>query len=76
MKTYLRLGNDTLEQAKRYRTKKAAIAAYAATARELARYGQSIEATLHYARNAEELAEYPDYTLFLSARGAIRCVSA
>ena len=76
MKTYLRIGNDTLEQAKRYPTKKAAIAAYAATARELDRYGQTIEATLHYARNATELAEYPDYILFLSDSGAIRCVSA
>jgi hypothetical protein len=76
MKTYLRIGNDTLEQAKRYPTKKAAIAAYARTARELAQYGQTIEATLHYARNANELAEYPDYILFLSDNGAIRCVSA
>jgi hypothetical protein len=76
MKTYLRIGNDTLEQAKRYPTKKAAMAAYAAIARELDRYGQTVEATLHYARNEDELAEYPDYILFLSDSGAIRCVNA
>jgi hypothetical protein len=76
MKTYLRIGNDTLDQAVRYPTKKAAIAAYTKTARELDRYGQTVEATLHYARNAAELAEYPDYLLYLSDSGAIRCVSA
>jgi hypothetical protein len=73
MKTYLRLGADTLEQAKRYASKKAAIAAYAAVARELDRYGQSIEATLHYARNADELAEYPDYHVYMTDTGVIRC---
>ena len=60
----------------RYPTKKAALAAYAKTARELAKYGQTVEATLHYARNENELAEYPDYILCLSDSGAIRCVSA
>ncbi|CAB5194981.1 hypothetical protein UFOVP171_41 [uncultured Caudovirales phage] len=73
MKTYLRLGADTLEQATRYPSKKAAIAAYAAIARELDRYGQSIEATLHYARNADELAEYPDFHIYMTDVGIIRC---
>lgn len=73
MKTYLRLGDDTLEEARRYPTKAAAIAAYAETARELARYGQPIEASLHYARTRDALHEYPDYILSLSPRGAVRC---
>lgn len=73
MKTYLRLGADTLDEARRYPSKAAAIAAYAETARELARYGQPIEASLHYAEKRDTLAEYPDFILYLTARGAVRC---
>ena len=76
MKTYLRLGADTLDQARRYKSKAAAIAAYAETARELARYGQAIDASLHYARSRDALHEYPDVTLGLSPRGAVRCERA
>jgi hypothetical protein len=73
MKTYLRLGSDTLDEARRYPSKKSAIAAYAETARELARYSQPIEASLHYAEKRDTLHEYPDYILSLSPRGAVRC---
>jgi hypothetical protein len=73
MKTYLRLGADTLDQARQYPSKKAAVAAYAETARELARYGQPIEASLHYAEKRDTLHEYPDYILQLTARGAVKC---
>lgn len=73
MQTYLRLGADTLDEARRYPSKKTAIAAYAETARELARYGQPIDASLHYARSRDDVHEYPDYILSLSSRGAVRC---
>lgn len=41
------------------------------TARELARYGQSIEASIHIADNRDELDEYPDYVLSLGSRGGL-----
>lgn len=72
MKTYLRIDNDTLEEAKRYPSMRAAIDAYAETARELDQYGQRCEASLHFARNREELQEYPDRVLSLGPRGGIR----
>lgn len=73
MKAYLRIGADTLDAAKRYPSMRAAIEAYAEVARELARYDQRIEASLHFARNREELQEYPDRLLSLTVRGAIKC---
>ena len=79
MKTYLRLGNDTLDEARRYRTQAAAIRAYRATAEELARYGQTIEATLHGAHgdgHAWEIVEYPDYVLTLGPRGGVHLTRA
>lgn len=72
MKTYLRIGSDYLEDAKRYRSKKAAIAAYHHVASELARYDQRIDASLHYARTKDELQEYPDFVLSLGLRGGVR----
>jgi hypothetical protein len=68
---FLRMGNDYLEQAKRYRTQKDAIEAYKETARELAQYGQAISATLHIAPSRDAVVEYPDYVLALSERGAV-----
>lgn len=72
MKTYLRIGSDYLEQATAYRNKRAAVEAFAETARELARYDQRIEASLHYANNRDELAEYPDFVLSLGPRGGVK----
>jgi len=71
MKVYLRIGDDPLEDAQPHRSKAEAIAAYADVARELARYDQRIEATIHVAKTAEELTEYPDWVLTLSPRGAV-----
>ena len=72
MKTYLRIDNDTLDEARLYPTMRAAIDAYAETARELARYDQACVASLHFARNADELDEYPDRILSLTPRGAVK----
>ena len=72
MKTYLRIGNDYLDNAKRYRSKRDAIHAFLEVARELARFEQRIDATLHYARSKSELAEYPDFILSLGPRGGLR----
>lgn len=73
---FLRMGSDYLADAKRYRSKTQAIAAYRETALELARYGQTIEATIHLATYRADLAEYPDFQLTLSERGAVSCTAA
>lgn len=72
MKVYLRMGSDTLEEAKRYANKRDAIAAYRGTMEELARFGQSIEASLHYASSRKELQEYPDFVLSPGERGSVK----
>lgn len=72
MKTYLRIGSDYLEDAKRYSSKKAAIAAFHRVASELWRYEQRIDASLHYARTQDELQEYPDFVLSLGPRGGVK----
>lgn len=48
------------ERPRRYQNIKDATDAYRATASELARYGQSIFASLHFANLRAEIAEYPD----------------
>ena len=70
---YLRIGDDYLEGAERHRTKADAVAAFAEVAHDLARYGQTIEATIHIADNADEVVEYPDFVLSLGPRGGVRC---
>jgi len=74
MKTryYLRIGSDDLDQARRYRTRADAVAAYGYAARELAEYGQDLGASIHLAPTRAELAEYPDLVLSLGPRGGIR----
>lgn len=74
MKTryFLRLGDDSLDLARPYRTRAAALAAFAEVARELDRYGQSIAATVHLAAARDELAEYPDFVLNLGPRGGVQ----
>ena len=72
MKTYLRVGNDTLEQCGEFATQKAAIAEFEIIARELDRYGQKIEASLHFAPNRDSIEEYPDRVLSLTTRSAIK----
>ncbi len=71
MKIYLRIGDDYLEDAVRYRTKGDACAAFLEAARELDGYGQRLEASLHYADSRADLAEYPDAVLSLGPRGGL-----
>lgn len=71
-KYFLRLGDDLLESARPYRTRAAAIAAYLDVARELARYGQGIDATVHLAPNRDATVEYPDLVLSLGPRGGVK----
>jgi hypothetical protein len=69
---YLRLGSDDLDQARPYRTRADAVAAYSYAARELAQYGQDLDASVHLAPSRAELAEYPDLVLSLGPRGGLR----
>lgn len=69
---FLRLGSDDLDQARRYRTRADAVAAFGAVARELARYGQGLDASVHLAASRAELDEYPDLVLSLGPRGGVR----
>ena len=73
MKTYLRIGDDTIFDAKRYHSKAIAIQRFQVVAFELDRIGQKIEGSLHYARNKDELHEYPDFVLKLGPRGGVVC---
>lgn len=71
-RAYLRMGNDYLFDAVGYPSKTAAIAAYTETARELARFGQSIEATVHMVAPGEHPDEYPDFVLSAGPRGGVK----
>ena len=63
---YLRIGNDALEEASRFASKRDAVSAYRMVAKELAFYGQAIGATLHTAPNMDAVVEYPDFVLSLN----------
>lgn len=76
MPYYLRMGSDYLEQAVGFTTKVAALGEFHATARELDRYGQQVEASLHIADSKDALQEYPDFVLSLGPRGGLRCERA
>jgi len=69
---FLRMGSDDLDQARRYRTRADAVAAYGYAARELAQYGQALGGSIHLAPSRAELVEYPDLVLSLGPRGGIR----
>ena len=69
---YLRIGDDSLEEAEEHPTKQFAVWAFQRVAEQLARYGQEIEASLHKAKNRDEVVEYPDYVLALGPRGGIK----
>lgn len=66
---FLRHGSDYLDNAEFFPSMTEAQEAYLDTARELDRYGQEHEATLHIATSIDDLAEYPDHCLRLSKHG-------
>lgn len=73
---FLRIGDDYLDDAKRYSTRATAVWKFQQVAQELARYGQDIQASLHAAPSREALAEYPDFVLALGPRGGIQLQKA
>lgn len=70
---FLRIGDDYLDEAQAFRLKGDAVAEFAEVARDLDRFEQRIEASIHIACNRDELAEYPDFVLSLGPRGGVRC---
>lgn len=70
---YLCFAGDYLSDSKRFESKKAAIDHFTDTARELARFDQKIEASLHIGKSLDEISEYPDFVLSLGPRGGIVC---
>jgi hypothetical protein len=68
---YLRLGGDTLEQAKEHLTIGEAMESYRATMEELYDLGQGITASIHIADARAAVAEYPDYILSRGPRGGV-----
>jgi hypothetical protein len=72
VKCYLREGADYLDDARPFPSITAAREAFAKSARELYRYGQMHDATIHVAASRDELAEYPDYVLSVGPRGGVR----
>ena len=73
MAYYLRIGSDCLDQAERHSTLGDAKAEFLCSARELAMFGQPLEASVHIGKRKSELDEYPDYVLSLGPRGGLRC---
>lgn len=76
MKCFLRMGNDSLDEAVRCPSLKYAKGEFMATALELDRYGQRIDASIHIATDADEVVEYPDLVLSLGPRGGLKCERA
>ncbi len=68
---FLRVDNDSLDDARPFNTLRGAKARFRHIASELARYDQDCVATVHYARRRDELNEYPEYILELGPRGGV-----
>lgn len=69
---YLRMGDDYLEDAVFCEKLGHALSDFWSTARELSRYGQRIEATIHFVdKKGDEPGEYPDRVLSLGPRGGL-----
>ncbi len=73
MKCFLRYAHEYLEDSIPFNSISDAKFDFENTAKELDRYGQHIEASIHIAKDVESLNEYPEFVLTLTPRGAIRC---
>lgn len=69
---FLRIGDDSLEEAIPFQSRQGAIRRYSIVARELASYGQEIEASVHVAPSRSLVGEYPDWVLQLGPRGGVQ----
>lgn len=69
---FLRLGSDSLEEAIPFQSRQGAVRRFSIVARELASYGQEIEASIHVAPTRSLVGEYPDWVLQLGPRGGVQ----
>jgi hypothetical protein len=69
---YLLLESDSIEEAIKCPSVRSAKTKYSEIARELDRYGQSIDATVHISASRSAIEEYPDYILSIGPRGGVR----
>jgi hypothetical protein len=70
-KCFLRIGNDTLDEAKPRSSLASAERYFRYVAEDLDRFGQEIDATIHIADSRAELVEDADYHLALGPRGGL-----
>ena len=69
MAYFLAYPRDYAGDFEEYPTKKAALAAFRKTGRELARVGQYSEAVLYRANDRADIREYPDFALSFGRSG-------
>lgn len=72
----MRYADSPREEVTRFETIDAATAAFIKRAGDLARFGQSVEASLHFLRYNGAWEEYPDYLLSIGPRGGVKRVRA
>lgn len=68
---WLRTGTECLKNATPYPDMRSAIQAYRSAARELYRYGQYLETSVHLAPDFANIKECPDFVLFTGKRGGV-----
>ena len=69
---FLCFADEYLDDAQECKSIEFAKGEFLATAQELDRLGQRIEASIHIAVDRDCLAEYPDYVLSLGPRGGLK----
>ena len=72
---YLVIGSDTLDQAVRHDSIRAASLAFQRVAEDLDRFDQRVEGAIHLAPSRDAIVEYPDRVLSLGPRGGLRVES-
>jgi len=72
VKTFMRLGGAYLSDSLEFDAKHLALAEFRRAAKQLHRYGQTLQASLHIAPDRDSLVEYPDYTVTLGPRGGVQ----
>lgn len=80
MRCYLIYAGSPHEKPEAFRSMAEAKDDFWVTAKELDRYGQKCEATLHLRderiHDEPKMSEYPEYVLSLGPRGGLRCEQA
>lgn len=73
MKCYLMYAGTLWPEYEAHKSIGDAKAEFLSAATQLDNFGQHLEASLHIAASEDQINEYPDYTLSLGKRGALKC---